>query len=81
MWTSSTFTMGRDKAHTHTPAGTAPVNHLGAITSDRWTTTSFPIGPTLSSGCMQNPCQIPAVMKRIVSIGGHDICEFHQSAL
>ena len=35
----------------------------------------------IDSGRGQNPCQIPAVMERIVSIGGHDICEFHGPAL
>jgi hypothetical protein len=30
---------------------------------------------------VQNPFQVPAVMERIVSIGGHDICELHGPAL
>jgi hypothetical protein len=34
----------------------------------------------MASGRMQNPGHVPTMMKRIVSIGGHDICEIHSPA-
>jgi hypothetical protein len=34
----------------------------------------------IASGRVQNPRHVPAVMERIMSIGGHDICELHGPA-